>query len=131
MPLPCLRVKPGTRFDVIAPGGFRLLSALDAATMILGKDLTITAGTDDHTEGKHPIGEAFDVRTQGLSEAEIITLVQFLRARLGAAFSVFYETHTMPLASGLKALTLINAGATAPHLHLQVRKGTVWPPLAD
>lgn len=133
MPLPCLRVKPGTTFTTIAPGGFRLLAALDAATTVLGRDLTITAGTNDHTSGKHPIGEAYDVRAADLPDDVCVALIQFLRARVGSAFTVFYETRalTPTMSAALKSLTLVSPGASAPHIHLQVKKGTVWPPLVE
>lgn len=127
--IPCLRVKDGVTFHTIAPGGFRILSALDAATTIVGRDLTITAGTNDHTEGRHPTGEAYDVRTRDLDEGTITALVHFLRARLGSAFTVLYETPQPPLSSALRSLATINQKASAAHIHCQVKRNTVWPPV--
>lgn len=125
--VPCLRAKDSVDFAVIAPGGFRILAALDAATTLLGRDLVITAGTDSHPQpSAHNRGEAYDVRVSDMPEGTILALLDFLRLRLGANFTVLYEAPTRP--TGLLAnQTSVNPAATAPHLHLQVRKGVAWP----
>jgi len=126
--IPTLRVKPGCAFDRIAPGGFRILAALDAATKVLGQDLTLTAGTNDHTTGRHPLGEAYDLSVQTLTPAQIVRIVAFLRQTLGARFTVFYESPVAPSDTQLAAVSLVNKDASGPHLHLQIKKGTEYPP---
>ena len=127
--IPVLRVKPGVTFERIAPGGFRILSALDDACQILHHDLTITSGTNDHETGRHPLGEAYDISTAGLMTWEIRKLVDVLRRRLGPAFGVFYETPVTEHDPILIPVALKNSQATAPHIHLQVAKGTQYPPV--
>jgi len=126
--IPVLRVKKGCAFDRIAPGGFRMLAALDTATKVLGCDLTLTAGTNDHTTGRHPDGEAFDLSVQTLTPAQIVRLVAFLRQTLGERFTVLYETPAQPSDTQLAAVAFVNHDATAPHLHLQVKRSTLYPP---
>lgn len=124
-----VRCKDGVKFDRIAPGGFRLLGAIDDACQILNLDLTITSGTDSHTTGRHPLGEAYDVSTKGLKAHEIRQVVETLRHKLGPQFGVFYEVRSSSGDPLLIPITLINVGASAPHIHLQVAKGTSFPPL--
>ena len=126
--VPCLRHTPDTKFARIAPGGFRLLAALDHATQVIGQDLVITAGTNDHTTGRHPQGEAFDVRVRGLDVPTILRLVQVLKATLGQRFTVLYEVPSHPDDPQLAAIATINHKASGPHLHLQPVKGSVYPP---
>lgn len=126
---PVLRCKAGVQFAVIAPGGFRLLSALDTATSVLKKDLLLTAGTNDHATGRHPLGEAYDVSVANLKDGEIRQLVDLLRQILGVAFGVWYE---VPLATAdpiLLPVALVNVHASGPHVHCQVAKGTAYPPV--
>lgn len=126
---PVLRCADGVTFARIAPGGFRILAALDAACQAIGHDLTISAGTNDHTTGRHPLGEAYDVRTRDLTASQILRLVQVLRTTLGPAFTVLYERPTPEPEPSLAAIAFINAAASGPHLHVQVKKGTAYPSL--
>lgn len=126
--IPVLRHTARTRFDRIAPGGFRILSALDRATSYLGHDIFITAGTNDHTVGRHPLGEAFDVRVLGLDVGTVIRLIRFLKSALPEShFTILYETPIAPAEPELAAIAFINPQATGPHLHIQVRRNTDYP----
>ena len=125
---PVLRCSVGTKFDQIAPGGFRILAALDAACQAIEHDLTITAGTNDHEQGRHPLGEAYDVRTRDLTSAQILRLLRILTSTLGPAFTVLYERPTPEPDAALAAVAFINPHASGPHLHVQVKKGTWYPP---
>lgn len=129
--VPCLRHTAETKFEAIAPGGFRILAALDHATQVIGKDITLTAGTNDHSIGKHPIGEAYDVRVRSFDVPTILRLRQVLQATLGPRFTVLYETPTKPGDPVLAAIATINPDASAPHLHIQTRKGLNYPPTAS
>ena len=127
--IPVLRVADASvKFSTIAPGGFRILAALDSATKVLGFDLILTSGTDSHAAGKHPIGEAYDVSVKGLAIPVIAKAQRFLRQTLGERFTVLYEVPLTPTDPGEAALAFVNPRATGKHLHLQVRKGTTYPP---
>jgi len=124
-----LRVKKGAKFDTIAPGGFRILTALDGTARVLGIDLTITAGTNDHTTGRHPFGEAFDVSVQDMTPTTILKVKRSLEQILGDAFTVLYEVPEAPADTKLAAIAHVNEKASAAHVHIQVRRGTEYPPL--
>lgn len=128
-PINCLRCKTGTAFKVIAPGGFRILSALDNATKVLSVDLELTAGTNDHASGRHPLGEAYDVSVKNLVPSQIIRLKTYLDQVLGKRFTVLIEAPKAPMDPELASLTTINGDATALHVHVQVRKGESYPPV--
>ena len=123
-----LRHRPGVRFDHIAPAGFRILSALDQATDACQTDLAITSGTDSHTAGAHPGGEAYDVSVLGLSADTIEAVYVFLKQTLGPLFTVLYEVPTSPSDPTLRPIAYINAAATGPHFHIQKGRGTTFPP---
>lgn len=127
--IPVVRCKKGVQFAVIAPGGMRILAAIDGLSKVLGQDVWITAGTNDHSKGRHPIGEAYDVSVQGWMPAVIVRAVDHLRHVLGERFTVLYETPTTPADPALARVATVNPLATAPHLHLQVRFETHYPPL--
>lgn len=126
--VPTLRTKNGFKWDVYAPGGFRILSALDQATKIVGVDLELTAGTNDHTTGRHPLGEAFDVSVRGLTVQQILKLVRLLKQLLGERFTVLFECPTMPPEPELAAIAFVNGDATGQHVHIQTAIGASFPP---
>lgn len=129
MSVPCLRHTDECEFARIGPGGFRILAALDHATAVIGRDLVITAGTNDHTTGRHPLGEAFDVRTRGFDVPTIVRLKQNVQAILGPRFTVLYEVPTKPSDPALREIATVNPQATGEHLHIQVKKDTDYPPV--
>lgn len=109
-----LRVKPGVEFTVIAPGGFRILSALDQVADKVG-DLEVTSGTDGEHSGPtdpHKEGKAYDVHSHGLSANEKITVLAAVMTILGwARFYGFLES----------------PNTENEHFHFQVKKGTQYP----
>lgn len=116
--IPCVRVKDGVRFDRIAPAGFKILSVIQNATFIFDVDMVITSGTDSHPPNDpHTEGAAYDIRTSNIPDKTVLDIVKYLRANLGPAFFVQYESK------------LINPNATAPHIHVQRKAGTVYPPI--
>lgn len=129
--IPVLRAEPDVEFRRIAPGGFRILAALDHATSVLGRDLVITSGTDSHGAGRHPVGEAFDVRTRDLDVPSIVRLLRVVQDGLGPRFTVLYETPVPPTDPILARFATVNPHATGEHLHAQVRKGTKYPPESE
>jgi|SRR6185369_2670830 len=115
---PCVRVKDGVKFDRISPAGFKMLAVIQNATYIFDRDLTITCGTDSHPPtDPHSRGEAYDLRTIGMSDQVIKELVAYLKTQLGPLFFVQYETPG------------VNLTATAAHIHMQLAQHADYPPL--
>lgn len=108
-------VKPGVEFATIAPGGFAILSAIQRACIASQVNLTITSGTDGEHSGPtdpHKRGEAYDIRTHGLIEAEKASVLSNLMGVLG--WERFYAFVESP-------------NTESEHLHVQIRKGTTYP----
>jgi hypothetical protein len=112
-----VRVKPGVQFTVIDPGGFALLAAFHHAAQVLGRDITISSacdGTHSGPEDPHHLGKAYDLRISDIPDPEL--LLKTLQEFLGSAwFFVWIE----------------DAGQPNQHIHAQVRKGIVYPPLEN
>lgn len=122
-------VKDSVRFDRIAPAGFRILAALDRACKVIGCDLVITCGTEAHDEDDpHTLGEAYDVRVRTLPAPVLIRLYYWLTAELGPLFTVLYEVPQVDPKDPLALIAYPNPGASSAHLHIQRKKGTVYPP---
>ena len=127
-----VRHRPGARFDVIAPAGFRILAALDQAAQDCRVDLMVTCGTDSHAlPDPHVTGEAYDVSVLGLSAQQIADVKANLDAALGPLFTVLYEVPSVPSDPTLRSIAYVNVKATGPHFHVQKRKGLgEFPPKA-
>lgn len=124
-----VRHRPSAYFQVIAPAGFRILSALDQAAQACRVDLMITSGTDSHTApDPHVSGDAYDVSVFGLSADQIANVKASMESTLGPLFTVLYEVEKVPSDPTLRAIAYVNVKATGPHFHIQRRKGTVFPP---
>lgn len=116
--------------DRLQPAGARILAALDDATTTCGVDLVVKCVTKGHpVADPHTLGEAADVSVRDLAVAQIVAVKQALERQLGPLFTVIYETPATTTDPALLALTpYVNAAATAPHLHVQRRRGTTYPP---
>jgi hypothetical protein len=104
-------VKEGVLFTIIAPGGFRLLSAIDTAARV--EALTITSACDGEHSGPddpHHRGEAYDVRSHDLQD-KVRTLNAIMDCLEMERFFGFLE----------------DSGTENEHIHIQVKKGTVYP----
>jgi hypothetical protein len=119
--IPVIRVKDGVQFSKIAPGGFRILAAIEYASDQLGHDLTITSGTDGAHSGPndpHHRGEAYDIRTSDLPDPnQALHLIKDFLAipdgqEQGSWFFAWLE----------------DEGESNQHIHVQVRKGVTYPP---
>lgn len=124
-------MKSGVSLDGLAPAGARILSAIAEAAAVVGVDLTITNGTEGHgPTDPHTTGEAIDVRTAGLPTDVLVGLVLEVQQRLGTAFTVLYEVPSPSAVPDPRLLTVyyLNPGASASHLHIQRKKGTVYSP---
>jgi hypothetical protein len=106
--------KPGVLYTTIAPGGHRILAAIDYVAEGENNDLTITSACDGEHSGPgdpHHRGEAYDVRTHDLdNKDEVLRQIQFY---LGSEFFFAF---------------LEDPGTANEHIHVQVRKGVIYPP---
>lgn len=110
-----VHAKSGVLFTVIAPGGFRILSAIDQTTQKLDCDLIITSACDGTHSGEsdpHHRGEAYDVRSHSFAAdmkdrilAEIMTIL---------GWDHFYGFLESP-------------GSDNEHWHFQVARGKTYP----
>jgi hypothetical protein len=126
-----VRVKPGCQFAPIAPGGFRILAALDTVARAAAVDLEITCGSEGHPpDDEHTRGIAYDVHVGGFTVDQVLDLRRRLQLELGPLFTVLYERPDAPPDPRLAVIAYINPHATAPHFHVQVKRGTVYPPAA-
>ncbi|SRR6266852_1129405 len=109
-----IRVKPGVEFTKIATGGFHILMALTALVEALPFDVTITSACDGEHSGPndpHHRGEAYDVRSHDLPD-KLAFLVRFKGALGESSFYAFLE----------------DPDTDNEHIHVQVKKGTTYPP---
>lgn len=126
-----VQLKKHAAIRTIAPAGIRILAAIDQAARYMGIVLTITSASERRGRAEtdpHMTGEAFDVSVIGLTPKETRDLWRSLTLTLGTAFTVLLEA---PIGMDIGELTDIvyhSKGATALHLHVQRKKGTVWPP---
>jgi len=110
-----VRVKDGVSFNVIAPGGFRILGAIEQVARKLGVDLTVTSGCDGEHSGPsdpHHRGEAYDIRSHDLSNELKPVVLNALQAILPS--DMFYAFLESP-------------NTENEHFHIQVKKGTTYP----
>lgn len=90
-----------------------MLSAIFAVAQLISHDITITSACDGEHSGPddpHHRGEAYDIRTHDLPDKQ--AALAKLRDYLGARFYAFIEDET----------------EDNEHIHMQVAKGTVYPP---
>lgn len=109
-----VRVKEGVEFAIIAPGGFRILGAIDRIAAQFPIDLWITSGTDGMHSGPndpHHRGEAYDVRSHDLEPSTKNQVLALIQQMLGDRFYAFLES----------------PGTDNEHIHTQVKKGTNYP----
>jgi hypothetical protein len=110
-----VQVKSSVLFTVIAPGGFRILSAIDQCAAKFTADLVITSacdGTHSGPDDPHHRGEAYDVRSHDFTPDEKDQVLAQIMNILGwDRFYGFLEA----------------ANTDNEHFHFQVRKGTVYP----
>lgn len=117
MAISVIRVKPEVKFDPILPGGFVILAAILGAAQSIGHDVTITSGTDGIHSGPtdpHKRGEAYDVRTHDIPN-KLLLLTEIQRRLDLNHFYTFLE----------------DANTDNEHIHSQVKRNTVYPPVED
>ena len=128
--IPCVRFKEGVRLDPLTPTLARTLCGLDMTARMQGIDITVTCGREDHKAGDpHTLGHALDVRVSDMTPEKILASFHYLKSVLGDPFTVIYEVPATPVNGALKNIAFINQDATAPHLHVQLRRFlTTYPP---
>lgn len=108
-------VKSGVLFTTVAPGGFRILSAIDQTAAKCGTTLVITSACDGEHSGPsdpHHRGEAYDVRSHDIDPVLKDKVIATIMDILGTdRFSGFIES----------------PGTDNEHFHIQVKKGTIYP----
>ncbi len=126
----CVRVKDGVQFSVIAPGGFRILSALDQAALTLDLDVTITSACDGQHSGlsdPHHLGRAYDVRTHDHTSEDVQKILRMVMDDLART----PNDEPTRVGAGLATMHfygfLEDAGKSNEHLHFQQRQGTEYP----
>jgi hypothetical protein len=134
--VPVVRFLPGVELAAkpvpLQPAGVRILAALDNLSRVLGLDVTVTCGTDSHPPSDvHTAGEAFDVRVKDWTIPVTLKAVTFLKQVLGERFTVLYECPEPPKEPALAAIAYTNPNATGSHLHIQRKRGTVYPPVTE
>ena len=112
-----LLVKPGVDFGtVLAPAGAQILDTLKRLVPAYPFDVTITSARDGVHSGPadpHHSGEAFDLRTNTLTDDQTIDLLTDIRRLLYKTPRKFYA--------------FLEAPATAnEHIHCQKRKGVTY-----
>lgn len=110
-------VKPGVIFAPCHPaGGMRILEVLKTIAPGLDFDICITSATDGVHSGPddpHHKGNAFDLRTHGLTPAQKGVLLDLLQKNLYKNPRKFYAFLESP-------------GTGNEHIHVQVRNGVVY-----
>lgn len=128
--VPVVRVKCGVTFRMGPPAGFRILAAISALAFFLGKDVTISCGSDSHPAADpHSLGEAFDIRTNGEDDETIKRMLLFLRNDLGPLFTVLHERKEDVTSGPLVGLVTVNPLASGQHIHAQRKRNTIYPPV--
>ncbi len=126
----CVRTKEGVAFTVIAPAGFRILSAIDQTALTLDLDLMITSACDGEHSGPddpHHSGNAIDIRLHDFSLQQQQDIVRLIMEDLAITPS------DIPTRVGGGWATMCffgqieGAGTNNLHAHIQLRKGCTWP----
>ena len=100
----------------IAPAGMRILEVLKQIAAAVDFDITITSARDGEHSGlndPHHTAEAFDLRTNTLTDEQKATFLADLRETLYKTPRKFYAFLEAP-------------GQPYEHIHVQRRKGTVY-----
>jgi len=128
----CIRLKDVTVTPAgLSPAGFRILAAIDHLAQLFLIDMVATSIVRASST-VHQRGEAVDISVRDWPEWRVMAVWTTLRSSLGTDFAVLYEVPALPDQGILRDIAYHNPSATAPHLHIQLRKGFgVWPPHAN
>ena len=125
------QLKQGVRLDGLQPAGARIFATVDNCARSLNLDQLVTCGTDSHgPSDPHTRGVALDIGVKRFTPSVTVKVYAYLSAALGSLFTVLYETPELPLDPDLQAIATVNPKASAPHVHIQLKKGiSDWPPV--
>jgi hypothetical protein len=128
-----VRVKAGVLFTTIAPAGFAILAALTRAARLCQLDVTITSacdGTHSGPDDPHHRGEAYDVRTHDypdtVKDALCYHVIDLLRGPGDPPAAPLVDV-PRSYATGTFFGFIEAAGTDTEHLHVQLRRGRVYP----
>ena len=108
-----------------------LLGTVQHATQVFQEDWIVTCGSEGHGPGdSHTLGEALDLSVSAWNPEQVVQRYHWLVAQTGPLFYVQYERPDDSPSWELNAIAVINPAASAPHIHMQRRKGTVYPPVS-
>lgn len=134
MSLPYVVCKDGVNLNPRAPAGAVIDAALVLASALTGLHTLITCGTEGHGPlDVHTSGQARDVRTRDWTPQQILQFIAALKQAFhqmtpALEWTVLYESPQTPTDARLVAIAYMNPNASASHLHIQLRKGTSYPP---
>ena len=116
-------VKEGVQFTRIAPGGFRLLAAIEHTARELDHDLTVTCACEGHEPtDPHPQGKAYDIRISDLAPQQPHQVLQAVLndVQIGALDEV------TPVSKGFATMHFYGQ-IEVDHIHVQQRRGVEYP----
>lgn len=127
----CVRVKASVSFDTIAPGGFRILGAIEAVARSLAIDIVITSACDGLHSGPndpHHLGNAYDLRSKTFGQAMKDDILWLLLLDL-CEHSETLQPVSIGYATTLFYAQIENRGEDGEHIHVQVRNAKAYPPV--
>lgn len=135
--MPVVTCKGGVSLTPTDAGGMVIQAALVLAASSTGLPIEISCGSEGHPPNDpHTLGHGRDVHVLDFSASQILQLIaaieMALRQLTSAPFTVLYEVPSLAGVDPRLAMcgnVYVNVGASAAHLHIQPRKGTVYPPV--
>lgn len=118
------------RFDTIAPAGFRILAAVDAVAKLWSSDVFITSGTEGTHSGPndpHKTGEAYDFECRLWPYERKRLFVQMVLELLVEHQAEHAENIGNQWFTSRFFGQIEDLGGPNEHIHIQRRKGTVYP----
>ena len=130
-----LWLKPGASVNGLSVAGAHILTAFAMTAARLGRDLTVTSGTDGEHRGPldpHRRGDALDVRSLDLApdvKTQVLALVMEELRRVSLRYGV---GSAIVNTSGGRACWFFFGFLEAPgdlneHFHVQLRRGRTLP----
>lgn len=115
--------------EALTPCQARIIGVLDQIIREgFQHNLIVSCGREGHVAtDPHPRGLALDVRTIDLTPQQVLYVHAEAVTLLGYAFTVLYEIVGSARTIELAAIATKDTNATEEHIHIQAKKGTVWP----
>lgn len=121
--------------DGLSVAGAHILTAFARAAAVLGRDLTVTSGSDGTHSGPadpHHRGNALDVRSKDLEPAQKTRVLAIVMQELQRVSLSYGADGGMVNASGGRVAGIFFGFLEAPgtineHFHVQLRRGRTLP----